>query len=419
MHDDDARAIQIISDRLIELGLLQAPVHQQMQEFCERLVALGLPLHRGNVSARTMHPLIDSVSNVWRRGRGVETSPNTLEQATSPRWLQSPMRALVESADTRLKRSDLTDPRETERWPVFAEFRAAGATEHLAKLVSFGLDGATTGNTGVMMTWTTDRQGGFAERDVAILERLMPRLALSVKSSVDYEIAQNLLRAYVGRHASGEILAGAYRRGSFRMIPAIILITDLKGFTTLANRVDQKAVTQVLNQCFDAMVAPIRDHGGEVLKFLGDGLLAVFEHRGNEEADLCLEALNAAREAVDAVGLIERPGEPDVRMQLDAALHLGEVFYGNVGAADRLDFTILGPAVNEASRIESLCTALGHPILMSQSFADKAQSCRGQMVRWSAWENTCCAAWKKAGRFMPSSPKAISRRRDIGVGRGR
>ncbi|MGY8995507.1 MAG: adenylate/guanylate cyclase domain-containing protein, partial [Alphaproteobacteria bacterium] len=177
-----------------------------------------------------------------------------------------------------------------------------------------------------------------------------------------------------------EILAGAYRRGSFRMIPAIILITDLKGFTALANRVDQAAVTQVLNQCFDAMVAPIRNHGGEVLKFLGDGLLAVFEHRGNEAADLCLEALNAAKEAVNAVALIDRPGEPGITMELDAALHLGEVFYGNVGAADRLDFTILGPAVNEASRIESLCSILGHPILMSQSFADKALGCRGEMI---------------------------------------
>jgi adenylate cyclase len=381
MNEDDSRAVQTISDHLIELGLRQAPVARQMERFCEQLLALGVPLLRGNVSARTMHPLIDSVSHVWHRGKSVETNANTLEQAASARWQQSPLRHIVENMDTRLHRTDLTDLEKTKPWPVFAEFRAEGATEHLAKLIGFGVDGAISGKTGVVLTWLTDRPGGFENRDVAILQRLMPRLALSVKSTVDHEIARNLLRTYMGDHASEEILAGDYRRGSFQTIPAAILFADLRDFTTISGHLERVAMAELLNRCFDAMVAPIRTHGGEVLKFLGDGLLAVFDRRNLEAADICFGALHAAVEAVAAVAAIDRPETPGRVMELDIALHLGDVLYGNIGAADRLDFTVLGPAVNEASRIESLCSALGRSVLISESFTLAAQHCSDRIIR--------------------------------------
>ena len=375
MHASDAEHIQAISDWLIDQGLLQTRVPAMLAGFCDRLVAAGVPLLRANVSARTMHPLIDSMSNVWRRGGKVEARANTFAEQSHERWQQSPLRTIVERMDTRLVRTDLTNPETAATWPVFEEFRAEGATEHLSRLVGFGVDGRLTGRTGVMMTWLTDRPGGFNARDIAILERLMPRLALSVKSTADHEIAVNLLDTYVGHHAGTEILGGSYRRGSFRIIPAAILFADLRGFSAISDRLAREPMADLLNACFDAMVGPIRRHGGEVLKFLGDGLLAVFDREGHEDGDICFGALHAAVGACDAVAQVPVPDRPGQTMQLDVALYLGEVYFGNVGAADRLDFTVLGPAVNEAARIEALCTELGRPILISRSFAEAAVHC--------------------------------------------
>lgn len=380
MDDSDARHIQSISDWLIEQGLLQTPVTLMLSGFCDRLVEAGVPLLRANVSTRTMHPLIDSISHVWRRGGRVEARANTFEDQNHERWQQSPLRVIVEAMDTQLHRTDLTDPAETARWPVYQEFRAEGATEYVLRLVGFGVDGTLTGRTGVMMTWLTDRAGGFSPRDMAVLERLMPRLALSVKSTADHEIAVNLLDTYVGHEAGTAILGGSFRRGTFRIIPAAILFADLRGFSAISDRLEREPMADLLNACFDAMVMPIRRHGGEVLKFLGDGLLAAFDREGHEDGDICFGALHAAVEAHDAVARIAVPGSDGDTMELDVALHLGEVYYGNVGAADRLDFTVLGPAVNEAARIEALCADLGANVLISGSFAAAAVHCSPHIV---------------------------------------
>lgn len=380
MHESDARHIQSISDWLIDQGLLQTPVAAMLAGFCDRLVEAGVPLLRANVSTRTMHPLIDSISHIWERGGRVEASVNTFEDQNHERWLQSPLRTIVEQMDTSLHRTDLTDPAQAATWPVFQEFRAEGATEHASRLIGFGVDGERTGRTGVMMTWLTDRPGGFGTRDMAVLERLMPRLALSLKSTADHEIAVNLLDTYVGHEAGTAILGGSFRRGTFRIIPAAILFADLRGFSAISDRLAREPMADLLNACFDAMVLPVRRHGGEVLKFLGDGLLAVFDREGREDGDICFGALHAAAEACDGVAQVPVPGDDGATMQLDVALHLGEVFYGNVGAADRLDFTVLGPAVNEAARIEALCAELDSPVLISQSFAAAAVHCSPHIV---------------------------------------
>lgn len=380
MHEPDAEHVQAISDWLIEQGLLQTPIDAMLAGFCDRLFAAGVPLLRANVSTRTMHPLIDSISHVWRRGGRVESRINTFEDQTHERWQQSPLRTIVETMDTRLHRTDLTDPAQAATWPVFEEFRREGATEHALRLVGFGVGGQRTGRTGVMMTWLTDRPGGFSTRDMNVLERLMPRLALSVKSTADHQIAVNLLDTYLGHEAGTAILGGSYRRGSFRIIPAAILFADLRGFSAISDRLEREAMADLLNTCFDAMVTPIRRHGGEVLKFLGDGLLAVFDRQGHEDGDICFGALHAAVEACEAVAAVSLPDRHGETMQLDVALHLGEVYYGNVGSADRLDFTVLGPAVNEAARIEALCSQLDSPILISQSFADAAVHCSPHIV---------------------------------------
>ena len=361
--------IQPVSDWLVECGLNQVSIADILVGVCQRLNdQAGFALLRVNVSTRTMHPVIDSVSYIWRRDLGMDVNANAFSDQELDQWQNSPIRSLVENRDTRLQRVRLDEGDTALSYPLFEEFRDLGATEYIAKLIGFGRDGETDQKTGMVSTWLTDRPGGFLDSEVDILDRLVPRLALSVKSTLDYQIAGNLLDTYVGHVAGLRILDGAFRRGTFRAIPAAILFADLRDFTTLSDRLSTETVAELLNDCFDAMVAPVTRRGGEVLKFMGDGVLAVFGPDGRDDGNRCCDALDAA---VESIAAVEKIGVPDTDepMAVDVALNLGDVLYGNVGTADRLDFTVIGPAVNEASRIEGLCSQLGHALLTSRSFA--------------------------------------------------
>ncbi|MEM7121352.1 MAG: adenylate/guanylate cyclase domain-containing protein [Pseudomonadota bacterium] len=356
------------------------PIGTMLAGVCEQLNdRVGFQLLRANVSTRTMHPVIDSVTHIWRRDSGIDVNPNAFADQAGDQWQNSPIRSLVESQDQRTQRTRLDRDEAAFAFPLFKEFRDLGATEYVARLIGFGHEGAHDHRSGMVSTWLTDRPGGFLDAEALILERLMPRLALSVKSTLGHEISTNLLETYVGHDAGRRILDGAFRRGTFRTIPAAIFFADLRGFTTLSDRLETEAVASLLNDCFDAMVEPVTRRGGEVLKYMGDGVLAVFDREGRNEDDLCEGALDAAHEAITAVASI---GEPDTgkAMMLDVALHLGDVLYGNVGTVDRLDFTVIGPAVNEASRIEGLCDQLGHALLTSPSFARASARC-GRRLR--------------------------------------
>ncbi len=367
--------LQPVSDWLIDCGLKQMPIGTMLAGVCEQLNdRIGFRLLRANVSTRTMHPVIDSVTHIWRRDSGIDVNANAFADQNLDGWQKSPIRSLVENNDQRTQRTRLDQGNDGLAFPLFEEFRDLGATEYLARLIGFGRGSEFDYRSGMVSTWLTDRDGGFLDSEVEILERLMPRLALAVKSTLGHQISMNLLETYVGHDAGQRILDGAFRRGTFRTIPAAILFADLRGFTTLSDRLPTEAVASLLNACFDAMVEPVTRRGGEVLKFMGDGVLAVFDRQGRNDDDLCQGALDAADEAITAVASIEEPdtGKP---MMLDVALHLGDVLYGNVGTVDRLDFTVIGPAVNEASRIEGLCDKLGYALLTSPSFALASERC--------------------------------------------
>jgi adenylate cyclase len=248
--------------------------------------------------------------------------------------------------------------------------------------VGFGVDGVSDGKTGVATSWTTARQGGFGERDLAILAHLAPRLALALQARLGHDTAINLLNTYVGPEAGRRILDGEIRRGSLQVIRAVIFYGDLRGFTAVADRYEREVLVEMLNAHFDCLVPVIAAHRGQVLKFLGDGLLATFPLDDHAAAPACDRALDAAAEALRCVRELnaERAAAGKPVMDLDLALHLGDVFYGNVGSADRLDFTVIGPAVNEASRIEALCSQHDRNLLISETFARAATRSTERLV---------------------------------------
>jgi adenylate cyclase len=210
----------------------------------------------------------------------------------------------------------------------------------------------------------------------------MPRLALALQARLGHDTSVNLLNTYVGPEAGRRILAGEIRRGSLEVISAVIMYADLRGFTALADTHGRDEMVEMLNTYFDCFVPVIESHGGQVLKYLGDGLLATFPLNAEGPAVACTSSLDAAAESLRCVAEANREraaaGKPV--MALDLVLHLGDLFYGNVGSADRLDFTVIGPAVNEAARIEALCSQNERNLLTSETFASAATGSADRLV---------------------------------------
>jgi adenylate cyclase len=262
---------------------------------------------------------------------------------------------------------------------VLEELAGAGGTDYFAQIVRFGPEGDASRGTGIAYSFTTDCREGFSEDDLTLLRAVLPALSLAIMAHAGHTIASGLLEAYLGGDAGRRVHAGAVERGSVESIRAALWFADMRGFTKLADGTAGLEVIELLDDVFEALAAPLRSRGGQVLKFMGDGMLAIFPLLTETQAETCRVAIKAAREAMHELDRINRvraaAGKPIA--EVDLALHIGEVLYGNVGAADRLDFTVIGPAVNEAARIETLCEPLGRKVLVSAEFAATAGSCNG------------------------------------------
>jgi adenylate cyclase len=373
---------------LIEAGTNDAPTETLFEGFCGRLTAAGVPIARGFLSIAGLHPLRRAYSLMWNYGRSVEATDFAHDTMATAIWQTSPFRHMLETKTRRLHRRLAGDDAMLD-FEVLREFRDAGMSEWLALIYGFGWSGApaTTNQFGVILSWATSkavgRGDGWSALELAAIEELSATLALAIKGNIAPTVAHDLLAAYLGSDAAERVSAGQVRRGSVSRIAAAILCADVRGFTNFAEETAPEEVTRRLNGIFDCLGDPVRAAGGEILKFLGDGVLAVFlPPDGANVAVVTPAVLAAAREIlarVEALNASETEvGNP--ALNLNIALHAGEVTYGNIGTADRLDFTVIGPAVNEAARLEKLCKELGMPILISKSFVEGAQGVREQLL---------------------------------------
>src|SRR6266852_2140161 len=224
---------------------------------------------------------------------------------------------------------------------------------------------------GIGYSFATDRPEGFAGEAVPLIQAVLPAASLAMMTHASHTIASGLLAAYLGSDAGRRVHAGAVERGSVESIRAVLWFADIRGFTAIADASPGLVLIELLDEVFEALAAPLRPRGGQVLKFLGDGILVSFPFEEIDRAATCRQALDAASEAMAALDRLNAAraaaGKPTAAV--DLALHLGEVLYGNVGAVDRLDFTVIGPAVNEVARIETLCEPLGRNVLVSAELA--------------------------------------------------
>lgn len=368
---------------LIEAGLASLPAGALLDGFCRRLVAGGVPIARGFLSIGALHPLWRARSFTWQDGRLAEVSDFAYDYMQTPGWQASPFRHMMETHTPRLHRR-LAGVDARLDFPVLAEFCAAGLTEWLALMHDFGWDqGHEEGHhLGIVLSWATDRPQGWSDAEREAIEALSRPLSLAVKGSTALDTTRAVLATYIGQDAAGLVVGGHVRRGSVGRLPSFILYADLRSFTDFAEVTPPEEVTRRLNGYFECMGEAVATAGGEILKFLGDGILAAFlPPQPTDRPAMAAATLAAAQDLlarVDSLNAAEAAaGHP--ALALDIALHEGEVTYGNVGTADRLDFTAIGPAINEATRVEALCKELGRNLLISDSFVRAAPALHPQL----------------------------------------
>jgi adenylate cyclase len=328
----------------------------------EQLVAAGIPLYRLAYFQLTLHPEFAGKAYTWRRGYGVEVSEATHGLMERSEYLDNPLPPVFEQRRTVRVRLEAAEPQA----PILKQLKQDGATDYVALPLLF-----TTGHVDALSV-VSDRPDGFSAIDLDRMFQLQFAFTRIVETHSLRDTATNLLDAYVGRAAGQRILAGEVKRGDGQTIEAVLWYCDLRGFTRASDRLPRDAIIGLLNDYFSIMGGAVTSAGGEILKFMGDGMLAMLPIASPAErsatAARATEAAVAAFRMIAALNLMRTTvDEPAVRFGL--ALHVGEVMFGNIGASARLDFTVIGPAVNHAARLEKLCGQLDRPIVVSQALA--------------------------------------------------
>jgi adenylate cyclase len=366
---------------IIAQGLQGTPETAFLDGLCERLGAAGLPLLRVNICLPTLHPVIGGHLFIWRRDQ-----PGAIEEdwarnvaAAGSGYSRTPFDYMMTTGTPEFRRR-LTPGDDRSKFPMLERFWTAGGTDYVALQTRFGAAHGLGPADRVLTSWLTDAPAGFEDRHLAIVEQLTPPLALTVKAASTLRVATGVIETYLGKDAARRVLGGTIERGSGETIRAALWFCDLQGFTKLADTVPRDQLLGLLHDYFESMVTTVHEQGGHVLKFMGDGLLAIF-NTGDDGAS-CRAALAAAERVAGRVAAVtarrQARGQPVTQFYI--ALHLGDVHYGNIGARDRLDFTVVGPAVNELSRIEAMCRALDQDLIVSSAFAEAAQGSGDRLV---------------------------------------
>ena len=363
-----AGELKTLTDWLIDGARSEPNPAKMMAQACERIVAAGLPLWRVGIFIRTLHPDIFGRRFIWKPGAEVEIGSVDFSFQDSAEFSNSPLSIVFKQGiEVRLRADDAA----SSRFNIIRDLRAEGVTDYLALPLMF-----ITGQAHAS-SWTTRQPGGFTDEQIDWLRQLVIPLARIIEIISLQRTAALLLDTYVGNRAGERILAGQIRRGHTQTMDAAIWLSDLRGFTALSDRLPAETVVDVLNRYFDCQVHAIREHGGEVLKFMGDGLLAVFPiaAEDGDVGEVCGAALEAARESRGNVEAMRYPAGDDLEtFRFGVALHVGRILYGNIGGGDRLDFTCIGPAVNLAARMEKIAGRLKRSVVASASFVEECEA---------------------------------------------
>ena len=355
---------------LIDQGLTSLPENDLLRGFCERCKAEGLDLSRGLVFIDTLHPIFEGRGFRWN---DIETDEDdsfeygsTSEGDAAQNWRRTIFYHMLENGHDEL-RIDLADCASLD-FSMIDDLAAKGHRHFVAFVHRFGEAGTLGQMDCVYSYWVMRRAGGFGEQDLSALRDLVRVLALTIKSAAQVDIARTLGRVYLGRDASEQVLRGRIARGVTERINAVLWFSDLRGSTAISETIAPDEIIPFLNDYAQAAIDAIHDAGGDVLKLIGDGVLAMFTHEDMTSArQAALRAEHHFRHNMVLLNARRSAGGRPVTSAY-VGLHVGEVFYGNIGSEDRLDFTVVGPAVNEVSRIASMCRSVDRELLASSDF---------------------------------------------------
>lgn len=367
-----------IDDWIVSSALAGRDEQAILAGIVDRLNAAGMRLMRVATGGNLLDPTYDALGVRWKRGSGSEEQA-ILRDDDVESWTRSPYYALVESGARQLRRRLDASYRRGE-FPLLDELQDGGATDYVAFVAGVDESARLGDLSGMLSSWTTDAPGGFADEEIELIARIVPTFALVFMLRTTRQTTRALLTTYLGSDAAERVLAGNVVRGRAESIRAVVWFSDLAGFTRISDAVGAAGILAMLNEYADAQVESIEEQGGHVLKFIGDGMLAIFP--GDDAAAACVRALDAATGQRRRIAeLNARRGAAGLPVSdAHVALHIGELLYGNVGSPRRLDFTVLGPAVNEAARIEALCGSLEQPVIVSEAFAEAAGAARARLV---------------------------------------
>lgn len=355
--------VQPVVDWLLREGRLIGDPLMLIDTLAERLIAAGAPVWRLRFGFSSVHPQIAMWGYIWVRGRGAEETQVGHGFESSEAFIGSPAQRLMQTRAPVRYRLDRLAP---DAHRMLRELAEMGGVDYILLPMRFS-DASMT-----LFGVTTDRPGGFAAGDLRKFETLAEVLSPVFEVIKLRRVAKTLLDTYVGKRAGERVLHGLVKRGDGETIQAALWFSDLRDFTALTEALAPDKVLAMLNAYFEHVDAAVTPRGGEILRFIGDAMLIVFPAQTRSEVDAaCRAAIDAALDAFASLAALNRrrrgAGEPEI--QFGVGLNVGEVIYGNVGAPARLDFTVMGPAVNRTARLEDLTKALGVPLLMSAEFA--------------------------------------------------
>ncbi len=349
-------------DWLLDEGRFLEDLDEIVRQLGIRMLASGAPLWRLRLSMRTLHPLVAAISSVWERDEESTTrivSSHGMEGRSG--YVGSPLEFISRTGTAFRKR--LSEALSDADHTVLHDLKARGGTDYYGLPLRFS-DG-TTAN----LVVTTDREAGFSDPDIERVTEIASVLAPIVEVFNSRQVSLAVAEAYLGARTGRRVLEGRITRGDVERIDAAILVSDIRDWTGLNDRLPAEEALALANRYFEIIAEAVDSHGGEILKLIGDGVLAIFPTAAglSDGADACSNALAAARRALQ----LADEASPALRLRFGMGVHFGEVLYGNIGSKSRIDFTVLGQAVNTAARIESLCGRFDTPILFSQDVADK------------------------------------------------
>jgi adenylate cyclase len=379
--------IDQVADWLMERALGTTEQTALLAGCCDRLFAAGIPISRVHIAYRTLHPVMQAMGLRWRHGEGIETLGFRHDEGPEE-FQRSPHFFMIRSGISLLRRR-LTGPEAETDFDMLVELQAEGYTDYLAFVEAFD----DQVDDGIIGSWVSSRPDGFNETDIGSLLRIQQRLAVAFKAAIREQITRNIVDTYLGPEAGRQVLSGQIQRGDHESIHAVIWYGDLRDSTHMSETLSPDAYLAMLNSYFDCTAGSVIAEGGEVLLLLGDAVLAIFRTGEDAAAQAAARALAAAQRAQAAIADLNRRREEagEAALACGIGLHVGEVMFGNIGVPERLQFTVIGPAVNEVARLEDLAKELGRPVLASRAFVA-----------------LCGGDWQSLGRFpRPGVPQPI------------